>query len=49
MAYQKAGGYARVPAFSGPSIQYKGGATGTANADNAKTIGITNPNIKKYK
>ncbi len=49
MAYQKSGFNTRAPVFSGPSIQYKGGTTGSASADNAKTIGITNPAIQKYK
>ena len=49
MAYNKTGFNARVQAFSGPSIQQKGAPTGNANADNAKTIGQTNPVIKKYR
>ena len=49
LAYQKTGFNTRAPVFSGPSIQYQGGTTGSASADNAKTIGITNPAIKKYK
>ncbi len=50
MAYSKSGFPAtRVEYFSGTSVMYKGTATGTAAANNAKTISETNPKIQQYK
>ncbi len=50
MAYGKTGFNTGTQCFSGPSIIYKGAATGVSGvADNAKTIGITNPKIQQYK
>jgi len=50
MAYGKTGFTTRTQYFSGPSIIYKGAATGVSGvADNAKTIGATNPKIESYR
>jgi hypothetical protein len=50
MAYGKTGFNTRIQYFSGPSIIYKGSATGVSgSADNAKTIGTTNPQIQNYR
>jgi hypothetical protein len=38
LSYQKESTEPRIPYYSAPSVQYQGTATGTATADNAKTI-----------
>lgn len=39
----------RIPFFSNPLVKYNGVATGTATANNAKTIGLTAPIIANFK
>ena len=39
----------KVLYFSGPNVQLGGVATGASDIDNAKTLGITIPEIQKYK
>ncbi|HEV8378285.1 MAG TPA: zinc-dependent metalloprotease family protein, partial [Tepidisphaeraceae bacterium] len=38
-----------IPYFSNPKVKYKGVPTGTATADNARTITFTAPYVAKYR
>ena len=49
MSYQKTGFNTRASVFSSPTVQHKGGTTGSANADNKKCIIQTNPAVEKYR
>ena len=49
MSYQKTGFNTRASVFSSPTVQYKGGTSGSANADNKKCIIQTNPAVEKYR
>ncbi len=49
LSYQKTAGEARIPYFSAPAINYQSTPTGTANADNGKTIKAIIDKVIKYR